>query len=75
MKRRLSGATAARSSRRSHRQQLVIAVFILAFGAVAIVTEQWLAVMFDDNLIAAMFMLIASIVVIAFVSPLVTRTA
>ncbi len=75
MKRRSIGATELRSTRRGHRRQLAAAVLILGFGAVAIVTEQWLAALFDDNLIATMFMLIASIVMIAFVSPLVARTA
>jgi len=75
VKRRSSGATTIRSTRRGHCRQITTAVFILGFGSVAIVAEHWLAALFDDNLIATMVMLIASIVVIAFVSPLVARAA
>lgn len=64
---------ATSSLRRGHRQRTVVAVCILASLATAIITENWLADLFDDHLIGTMLMLIAGIVTIALVLPFVTR--
>lgn len=67
MKRRLWDAVAPRSSPRVCRQQITTVLFVLAIGAIGFVAEQWLAAVFDDDMIATLLLLVAGIVTIALV--------